>query len=123
MKCLLDDLVRTIVDFLGPGEWTMIRLVCHDFNRIALQRITWTPFIVPTLRWTYSTGYVIHECDACDVLEVESHEPYYNYRTFALTPTSSVSHPCFGVRGLFVHIHKSWVTKDDLRDGSQTFTQ
>ena len=117
MECLVDDVVRAIIDFLGPGEWTIVRRVCREFRRIVLQRITWAPFVIPTLRWTYSTGYVIHECRASDVVEVESHEPNYNYRTFALTSTSVVSRPCFGTcRERFVHIHTTWVTRDDTRD-------
>lgn len=109
---LPDDVMCIILDRLGrPNAWTVMQQVCRDFDRVVAQRVTWAPYLIPTLYWKYCTGCAIIVCTASDVLEVDSHEPQFHYRTFALTPTSIVSQPCFECvrRNQYVHIHETWV--------------
>jgi len=109
---LADDVLCVMLDHLGrPDAWTAVRQACRDLHRVATQRAAWAPYLIPKLHWTYSTGRAVVACAATDVIEVESHEPSYRYRTFALTPTSAVSRPCFEcVRNhRYVHIHETWI--------------
>ena len=112
---LSDDVLRVVLDQLGgptAHAWTTVLQTCRDFRRIAMQRVTWTPYIIPKLHWTYSTGHALVKCTASSVVEVNSHEPSYYYRTFKLTPTSVVSQPHFECvrENSYVHIHKTWIT-------------
>lgn len=112
MNALTDDVVYVILDHLGrPDTWTAMRCTCRDAHRVATQRAAWAPYVIPVLCWTYATGRAVVACTATDVIEVESHEPSFRYRTFALTAASVVSRPCFECvrRNRYVHIHETWI--------------
>lgn len=116
MDRLPDDATRAILDALGVPSWPTVRRVNRDLSRVLAERITWAPHVHRRLRWTYATGHGRHvACEATDVVEVAPHEPQYNYRTFALTPTSAVSTPHYECvrQSKYVHIHASWIYDDD----------
>ena len=112
MHRLPDDVVCLILDQLGgPKAWAAMQRACRDFRRVVAQRVAWKPYLIQKLCWNYSTGRAVIACTASDVLEVDSHEPWFRYRTFALTATSIVSRPCFECvrRNQYVHIHETWI--------------